>query len=78
MKAWIPLAGLAVLGAAALAVPLRHRVRLETAPGNPVQRIVLESRSLAGLTRTAWGVSSNVTVHQAADNFMHFKYMSVK
>ncbi|HOD34117.1 MAG TPA: hypothetical protein PKO12_11590, partial [Holophaga sp.] len=58
MKAWIPLAGLAVLGAAALAVPLRHRVRLETAPGNPVQRIVLESRSLAGLTRTAWGASA--------------------
>lgn len=58
MKVWIPLAGLAVLGTAALAVPLRHRVRLESAPGNPVQRIVLESRSLAGLARPAWGASA--------------------
>ena len=26
----------------------------------------------------AWGVSNNVTVHQAADNFMPFKWMSVQ
>jgi peptide/nickel transport system substrate-binding protein len=26
----------------------------------------------------AWGVANNVSVHQAADNFMYFRYMSVK
>jgi len=26
----------------------------------------------------AWGVANNVSVHQAADNFMYFRYMNVK
>lgn len=46
------------LGAAALALaPLRHEARLESAEGNPIQRVVLESRSLLGFTRPAWGAS---------------------
>jgi len=50
---WIP--GGAVLLAAAALVPLRHRTRQEQAAGNPVQRVVLESRSLLGFRRPAWG-----------------------
>jgi hypothetical protein len=48
-----PLAAAAVVVLAA--VPVRHRVRLERFPGNPVQHLVLESRSLLGLRRAAWG-----------------------
>lgn len=36
-------------------VPLRHRAWIERSAGNPVQRAVLESRSLFGLRRAAWG-----------------------
>lgn len=55
------------LGAGALAVaalagalfgalaPVRHRVRLEASRDNPVQHIVLDSRTLLGLRRPAWG-----------------------
>jgi hypothetical protein len=49
---------LALAAAAALAavlVPVRHRVSLEDSPRNPVQRIVLDSRSLLGLRWPAWG-----------------------
>ena len=49
------LALLALLGAAL--APVRHRVRLERAPGNPVQRVVLDSRSLLGFRRPAWGAA---------------------
>ena len=54
----LPLAAAAaflVLGAAALLVPLRHGVVLERVEGNAVQRLLLESRSLAGLRLGAWG-----------------------
>ncbi len=55
MKTWV-LAGLGGLFlAGGLLVPLRHQVHLEADPANPVQRIVLRSRSLLGLTRPAWG-----------------------
>jgi uncharacterized protein len=58
-----PRAGaLLAIAAAALAgalfgalVPVRHRVVLEASPDNPVQHLVLESRSLLGLHRPAWG-----------------------
>ena len=49
------LAAAALLLAAALLVPVRHRAQAERAPGNPVQRVVLESRSLLGLSRPALG-----------------------
>jgi uncharacterized protein len=52
---WIAFCALLLL-AAALLVPLRHSVRLERSGGNPVQHVVLESRSLLGLRRSAWGV----------------------
>lgn len=58
MKAPLLIAGAAGLGALALA-PVRHAARLETAEGNPVQRLVLESRSLFGLRRTAWGAKAS-------------------
>lgn len=48
-------ASVATLLLAAALVPLRHRARLEADPGNPVQRVVLESRSAFGFLRTAWG-----------------------
>lgn len=47
--------GLCLLLGAALAVPLRHEVRLERDEANPVQRLVFESRSLLGLKRLPWG-----------------------
>ncbi len=54
MKVLLLGSGLLLLGAAGL-VPVRHEVRLERAEGNPVQRVVLRSRSLLGLERAAWG-----------------------
>lgn len=48
--------GLGLLGALVL-VPVRHRALLERSDGNPLQRISLESRSLLGLRRDAWGAS---------------------
>jgi uncharacterized protein YfaT (DUF1175 family) len=48
-------AACAVILAAALLVPVRHRVRVERDPGNPVQGVFLESRSILGLRRPAWG-----------------------
>jgi hypothetical protein len=48
---------LGALSMAALLVPVRHEVALEVAPGNPVQHLRLESRSLLGLRRPAWGLS---------------------
>lgn len=50
------LAGGAVLAAAALLVPIRHRAVLETDPANPVVHIRVDSRSLLGLRRPGWGV----------------------
>lgn len=46
--------GLALLASAAILAPVRHRGWIERSEGNPVQRVVLESRSLVGLRRTAW------------------------
>lgn len=43
------------LGSALAFVPVRHQASLESAPGNPVQRIRLASRSTLGLPRPAWG-----------------------
>ncbi|HEX9010180.1 MAG TPA: DUF1175 family protein [Holophagaceae bacterium] len=49
--------GGALLGGAALAlVPVRHRVRLESDPANPLRHLRVESRSLLGLRRPGWGV----------------------
>ncbi|HLO67262.1 MAG TPA: DUF1175 family protein [Holophaga sp.] len=50
--------GAALAAAAAFLAPVRHRVRVERAEGNPIQRIELESRSLLGLRRTAWAASA--------------------
>ncbi|HEY3399986.1 MAG TPA: DUF1175 family protein [Geothrix sp.] len=50
------LAGGAVLAAAALLVPIRHRAVLEADPANPVVHIRVDSRSLLGLRRPGWGV----------------------
>jgi hypothetical protein len=46
---------LACLALVAALVPVRHRGWVERSDGNPVQRLVLESRSLLGLRREAWG-----------------------
>lgn len=53
---WIA-GGVGLIAALGLFVPLRHRAWIEGAAGNPVQRVVLESRSLLGLRRSAWGAS---------------------
>ena len=44
-----------VVGVAAMA-PVRHRCFVERSDGNPVQHVVLESRSLLGFKRNAWRV----------------------
>ena len=56
MKPTILGGGLAflVLAIAAALVPVRHGCRIERSDGNPIQRVVLESRSLLGLHCTAW------------------------
>jgi len=46
--------GLALLALGAAVAPVRHRGWIERSEGNPVQRVVLESRSLLGLRRGAW------------------------
>lgn len=51
---WSAGGALFLLGAAAIA-PVRHRVRLENSQSNAVQHLVLESRSLLGFRRPAWG-----------------------
>jgi len=51
---YLVLVPVAVVLAAAV-IPVRHRVILEASQGNPVQHIILESRSLLGLRRPAWG-----------------------
>jgi uncharacterized protein YfaT (DUF1175 family) len=38
-------------------VPVRHRLAVESDPANPVCHLRVESRSLLGLKRTAWGVT---------------------
>jgi uncharacterized protein YfaT (DUF1175 family) len=55
-----PIRPLSVALAAGIAVflalaPVRHRAFVETDPSNPIARIRLESRSLLGLRRPAWG-----------------------
>jgi hypothetical protein len=55
--AWPAAMAAAVLLAAVL--PVRHQVRLEAAPDNPVQHVVLASRSLLGLRRIAWGARTD-------------------
>ena len=52
---WPP-AAIAAAAVLAAALPVRHQVRLETSADNPVQHLVLTSRSLLGLKRAAWGV----------------------
>lgn len=49
------LAGAVLVVAYGALAPRKTWVRVESSPGNPVQRIVLESRSLFGLERHAWG-----------------------
>jgi len=49
------LAGGVLLVAYGSLAPMRTRAWVESSPGNPVQRIVLESRSLFGLLRYPWG-----------------------
>lgn len=49
------LSGVMLLVACGAMVPLHTRAWVESSPGNPVQRIVLESRSPFGLRRYAWG-----------------------
>jgi uncharacterized protein len=46
---------LLVGGSFAALAPVRHSARLEQAEGNPVQRVMIESHSLLGLHRKAWG-----------------------
>ena len=47
--------GLMALAACAF-LPIRHRFTLETAEGNPVQHLAVETRSLLGLPRKPWGL----------------------
>ena len=54
MKPRILWLGTTFLALAAVFTPVRHRGWLEYSKGNPVQRVVLESRSLVGLRRSAW------------------------
>ncbi len=50
--------GLALAAGAFLALaPIRHGVRVEADPANPVQRIRVESRSLLGLARPGWNLA---------------------
>ncbi|MBP1627587.1 MAG: hypothetical protein H6Q00_2062 [Holophagaceae bacterium] len=49
------LAGVVAMLAYGALVPRRTSVRVESSPGNPVQRIILESRSALGLRRHPWG-----------------------
>jgi uncharacterized protein len=51
-----PAGGAVLLAVAAALVPVHHRGWIEHSEGNPVQHIVLESRSLLGLKRNAWSV----------------------
>lgn len=56
---WRPIlvmVGVLLLGSAALA-PFRYRAWIERDPANPVQRVVLESRSVLGVLRPGWGVT---------------------
>ncbi len=61
--------GGAVLAAAL--VPIRASARLQRAEGNPIQRVVLEGRSLLGFHRTPWGARAEGTAHwgSAAEGF---------
>jgi len=53
MKAMVLGPGM-LLAAVVVGVPVRHRGWVERSEGNPVQRIVLESRSLLGVKLPAW------------------------
>ncbi len=50
----VALGGLSLIVLGGIA-PLRHRVLIERAEGNPVQRVKLESRSLLGFQVPSWG-----------------------
>ena len=54
--ALLVLAALALVALVAM-VPMRHRVRVEADAYNPVRRVRVESRSLLGLVRPAWGLA---------------------
>lgn len=56
------MAGMGLLGLAALLVPARLSAHLEVAEGNPVQRIVVEPRSLLGLPVPPWGLRAQGAV----------------
>lgn len=68
MKRHWPILGASVslVGLFALLAPVRHRAWIERSEGNAVQRIALESRSLLGMRRSAWG--AQVTGTQAWGN----------
>lgn len=54
---WALAALAATLGGFVTLVPVRHHATLEADPDNAVQRIRVESRSLAGLRRPGWGLT---------------------
>jgi uncharacterized protein YfaT (DUF1175 family) len=56
--AWTLAGAAGIALAAAALVPIRHQAWQEVAAGNPVQRVVMESRSLLGFKRAAWGASA--------------------
>ncbi len=70
MKLLLPAALAGATALLALA-PVRHAVRLEVAEGNPIQRVVVESRSVVGFARPAWGagVSGIASWGSAKDGF---------
>jgi uncharacterized protein len=54
MKASLLWSSLGCLAVVAAVTPVRHQGWVEHSEGNPVQRVVLESRSLLGLRLSAW------------------------
>jgi len=58
----------AALVLAAAMVPVRHQAALEGCAGNPVQRVVLDSRSLLGLRLPAWGARLDAGAGEAWGN----------
>jgi hypothetical protein len=56
----VALAAASLAALAGAIIPVRHRVALESARDNPVQHIVLDSRTLMGLRRPAWGARLGV------------------
>ena len=61
--------GAALLVGGGALVPLRHRAWVEQAAGNPVQHVVVESRSLLGVHRPAWGARVSQAWGNAREGF---------